>query len=100
MPGSVRQQVQPDVSRNALNTITGRLKVAIQASVDASGNVSQAKFVSPGPSQYFANRAMAAAQRWKFNPPQLNGHAAESEWLLRFQFTPTSVQVFPAEVKP
>src|SRR5712691_9144164 len=99
-PGSVLQQVQPDVSRNALNTITGRLKVSVQVAVDASGNVSQAKFVSHGPSQYFANRAMAAAQRWKFNPPQVNGRAVASEWLLRFQFARTSIQVFPAEVKP
>jgi len=96
----VLQQVQPDVSRNALNTITGRLKVSVQVAVDASGNVSQAKFVSHGPSQYFANRAMAAAQRWKFNPPQVNGRAVASEWLLRFQFARTSIQVFPAEVKP
>jgi TonB family protein len=98
--GSVLQQVQPEVSRNALNTITGRLKVSVQVSVDASGNVSQAKFVSHGPSQYFANRAMAAAQRWKFRPPQIDGHAADSEWLLRFQFGRTSIEVFPEEVKP
>jgi len=99
-PGSVLHQVQPEASRNALNTITGRLKVSVQVSVDASGNVSQAKFASHGPSQYFANRAMAAAQRWKFKPPQIDGHAVESEWLLRFQFGRTSIEVFPAEVKP
>jgi len=96
----VLQQSSAGVSRNALNTITGRLKVSIQVSVDASGNVSQAKFVSHGPSQYFATRAMAAAQRWKFKPPQIDGHAADSEWLLRFQFGRTSIEAFPAEVKP
>lgn len=98
--GSVRQQVQPEVSRNAQNTITGRLKVSVQVAVDASGNVSEARFVSRGPSQYFANKAMAAAQRWKFSPPQVDGRATPSEWLLRFQFSQTSIQVFPTEVKP
>ena len=98
--GSVLQQVEPDVSRNALNTITGRVKVSVQVAVDASGNVSQAKLVSPGPSQYFANRALAAAGRFKFNPPQIDGKATASEWLLRFQFERTSAQVFPAETKP
>jgi TonB family protein len=98
--GSVLQQVQPDVSQGALNTINGRLKVSIQVAVNASGNVSQAKFVSHGPSQYFANRAMAAAQRWKFKPPQVDGHAVASDWVLHFQFARSSVQVSPAEVKP
>jgi len=99
-PGSVRQRVQPAVSQNAQNTITGHLKVSVQVSVDASGSVSQARFVSHGPSQYFANKALAAAQGWKFNPPQVDGKPAASEWLLRFQFARNSVEVSPAEVKP
>jgi len=99
-PGSVRQQVLPDVSRNALNTVTGRVKVSVHVVVDASGNVVQAAFVSHGPSQYFANHALAAAQHWKFNPPQANGQPAASEWLLRFQFGRTSTEVFPIETKP
>jgi TonB family protein len=98
--GSVLQQVQPDVSRNALNTIQGRLKVVVEVSVDASGNVSQAKLVSPGPSTYFANRALAAARGWKFNPARVNGQAAASEWVLRFQFRKTSAEVLPSEKTP
>jgi TonB family protein len=99
-PGSVLHQVMPDVSRNAQNTIQGRLKVVVDVSVDASGNVSEAKFVSRGPSTYFANRALAAARGWKFNPPQVNGQAAPSEWVLRFQFRKTSIDVFPVEKHP
>jgi TonB family protein len=76
------------------------VKVSVQVSVDASGDVSQAKFVSPGPSKYFANLALAAARRWRFNPPQVDGQAVVSEWILRFQFGRTSTQVFPAEIKP
>jgi TonB family protein len=74
--------------------------VSVQVAVDASGTVTQAKFVSYGPSQYFANKALAAAQRWKFNPPQVDGRPTASEWLLRFQFGRTSIQILPEEVKP
>jgi TonB family protein len=98
--GSVLEQVQPDVSRGALNTIQGHVKVSVQVSVDASGNVSEAKLVSPGPSKYFANRALAAARRWRFNPPQVDGQPTASKWLLRFQFGRTATEVFPAETNP
>jgi TonB family protein len=98
--GSVLQQVLPEVSRSAQNTIEGHVKVSVHVSVDASGNVSQAKFVSAGPSKYFADRALTAARGWKFTPPQVDGQAAASEWILRFQFGRASTQVFPAETKP
>jgi len=98
--GSVLQQVMPDVSRSAQNTITGRFRVSVQVEVDASGNVSEAKIVYPGPSKYFASHALAAARDWKFNPPQVDGQAAASEWILRFQFARANIQLFPAEVKP
>jgi TonB family protein len=98
--GGVLQQVAPDVSRNAQNTIEGKLRVVVEVSVDASGNVSGARFVSPGPSVYFANRALAAARGWKFNPPQVNGQAAASVWVLRFQFRRTSIEVLPEEKNP
>ena len=98
--GSVLHQVMPDVSRGAQNTIQGRLKVAVDVSVDASGNVSEAKFVSRGPSTYFANKALAAARGWKFNPPQVNGQAVPSEWVLHFQFRKTSIDVSPVEKHP
>jgi TonB family protein len=98
--GHVLEQVLPDVSRNAQNTITGHVRVSVEVSVDASGNVSQAKFVSAGPSKYFADRALAAAHRWKFTPPQVDGQAAASEWVLRFQFGRTGTEVVPAEIKP
>ncbi len=98
--GSVLKNVLPEVSRSAQNTITGRVKVSVQVSVDASGNVSQAKLVSAGPSKYFADRALAAAHGWKFTPPQVDGEAAASEWILRFQYGRASTEVFPSETKP
>jgi TonB family protein len=96
----VLQEVSPDVSPGARRTITGRVKVSVQVSVDTSGNVSQARLVSSGPSKYFANQALAAARRWKFTPAEVNGQALPSEWTLRFQFGRTSTEVFPAETKP
>jgi TonB family protein len=72
----------------------------VEVAVDPSGNVSNAKFVTHGPSQYFANKALAAAERWKFNPPQVEGRPIASDWLLRFQFGRTSIQVLPEQVKP
>jgi TonB family protein len=98
-PGSVLQKVTPQISRSAQDTITGRIKVGVQVAVDASGNVSHVKLVTAGPSRYFANKALAAAQEWKFNPPRINGRPAASEWILRFQFARTSTQVFPSEMK-
>jgi TonB family protein len=76
------------------------VKVSVEVSVDASGNVSQAKLVSPGPSKFFANRALAAANRWKFTPPQIDGRAVASEWVLHFQFGRAGIQVVPQETKP
>jgi TonB family protein len=96
--GSVLQRVMPDVSRQAQNTITGRVKVNVRVAVDASGNVSEATFTSTATSKYFANLALASARRWKFNPPQVNGQATTSAWLLHFQFARTSTQVVPSEI--
>jgi TonB family protein len=98
--GSVLNQVLPEISRGAQNTINGHVKVSVQVSVDATGNVSQAKLVSAGPSKYFAERALEAARRWKFTPPQVDGQAAASEWDLRFQFGRANIQVSPSEIKP
>jgi TonB family protein len=98
--GRVLQEVPADVSPGALHTITGHIKVSVQVSVDASGNVSGARLVSPGPSKYFAEHALAAARGWKFAPPQVNGQPSPSEWILRFQFGRTSTQVSPAQTRP
>ncbi len=98
--GSVQRRVPADVSRGALNTIKGRIKVGVQVSVDASGNVTQTKLLSEGPSQYFAGHSIAAARQWKFNPPQVNGEPVASEWLLRFQFRRGGSEVTPTQTSP
>jgi len=98
--GEVVQQVLPDVSRNALRTIHGKLKVRVTAAVDSSGNVMVAKFDSRGPSKYFADRALQAARRWTFKPPQVDGQGVPSEWILKFEFDRTGTNVHPAQTSP
>jgi TonB family protein len=94
--GEVLRQVLPDVSRSARNTIQGKIRVSVQVDVDPSGKVTSAKLTSPGPSQYFARLALQAAHHWEFKPPQVNGQATSSAWLLRFRFGRTATEVSPA----
>lgn len=97
--GSVVQQVLPEVSRSARNTIEGRIKVRVKVEVDSSGNVTAAKFESAGPSQYFANKTLEAARQWKFAPGQVDGQAVASEWVLKFAIGRASTTVQSAQAK-
>jgi TonB family protein len=98
--GSVLNQVLPDVSQGARNTVQGRVRVRVKVEVDESGNVSEASFVSPGPSKYFARKAMEAARDWKFTPPQIDGRTESSEWVLRFGFGRKDTEVVPTQTSP
>jgi len=96
--GAVLHQMQPNVSAGALRTIQGHVKVRLRLKVDASGKVSEARFVSAGPSQYFARHSMEAAHQWTFTPPTLNGQPVSSEWNLLFEFSRGGVKAFPEQV--
>jgi TonB family protein len=98
--GAVVQQILPDVSRNALRTIQGTLKVRVKVTVDSSGAVTLAGFDYRGPSRYFADRALRAAKQWTFQPPQVDGQGVPSEWILRFDFEKSSVNVRPLQTFP
>jgi TonB family protein len=98
--GSVAHQALPDIPSKILDTIQGHIKVGIRVEVDPQGNVSQASIDSPGPSRYFANQALHAAQNWKFTPAQVDGSAAASTWLLQFQFDPSQTAVTQTEESP
>jgi len=98
--GEVVQQVLPDVSRNALRTIHGKLKVRVKVAVDSSGSVVAAEFDSRGPSKYFADRALQAARRWTFKPPQVDRQGVPSEWILKFEFGRTATNVHPTQTAP
>jgi len=96
--GEVANQVLPAVPRSARDTIRGKIKVTVRVHVDPSGSVVGAKYVSPGPSKYFAEQALQAARRWKFSPPKVDGQDAASEWTLRFEFGRSGTRAVAARV--
>lgn len=98
--GSVVHQALPDIPTKILDTIQGHVEVGIRVAVDAKGNVSQASIESPGPSRYFANQALHAAQNWNFVPAQVDGSPAASRWLLQFSFEPSQTAVTQTEEAP
>ena len=99
-PGAVLERVQPNVSASARATITGKIRVRVRVKVDPSGNVSEAKLESAGPSRYFANKALEASHGWKFTAPQSNGHPVPSQWRLRFEFSRGGTQSFADRLSP
>lgn len=98
--GEVRQQVLPDVPQSARDTIQGKVRVRVRVAVDPSGSVTGATLDSAGPSKYFANLALQAAQRWKFGPASVDGQPVSSEWTLRFEFGRTGTKVIPLPAAP
>ena len=99
-PGAVAQRVMPAVSHRSLNTITGKVRVAVRLAVDKSGHVEHATLTSPGPSKYFADVALSAARRWTFEPPRVAGEAVASLWIVRFTFTKRAVDDRTDQVSP
>ena len=98
--GSVLKQVLPQVSSSARQTIEGKIKVVVRVDVDSSGNVSEAKLVSAGPSKYFSRLSQEAARQWKFTPPQVQGKPVASQWTLRFGFRRAGTEVASTETAP
>jgi TonB family protein len=98
--GAVLHQVLPDATQKARDTIQGKVRISVKVHVDESGNVTGATFEAPGPSKYFADRTLQAAQLWKFRPAQANGRNVPSDWILKFQIDPTAINVYPTEVAP
>jgi TonB family protein len=89
----VIQRVMPHVPENALQTISGTVRVEIRVQIAPSGDVSMASVESPGPSKYFANQALRAANEWKF-APAATGQGPRSS-ILRFEFRQDGTKVTP-----
>jgi len=87
----VLRRVLPQPSASALRTIQGHIKVRMRVAVDPSGNVSDARFTSPGPSKYFSRLSMEAARKWQFTPVA----GSSREWNVMFEFTRRGVEAFP-----
>ena len=98
--GKVVQQILPDAPQKARDTIRGKVRLSVKVNVDESGNVTQATLDSPGPSQYFADRTLAAAKLWKFAPAKMNGRNVPSQWLLYFEIDPAATTVHPKQTAP
>jgi TonB family protein len=96
-PGRVLERVEPNVSGSARSTITGKIHVRVGLRVDPSGRVADARLLSPGPSHYFASRALEAARHWTFVPPQISGEPSSSKWVLTFTFTRKAADVSAQE---
>ena len=96
----MQERVLPEAAPSAMRTITGHFRVSVRAKVDSSGNVTDTKFKTRGPSQYFARLSMEAAKNWKFTPPVVNGTPASSEWLINFKFSRAGIVDSAQQVSP
>jgi TonB family protein len=89
----VVKQVQPEVLSGALASIRGEVTVSIRVTANSSGDVTAADFVTPGPSKYFAGKALDAARQWKFRPATAEEGNAPRVWFLNFAFTPSGIEI-------
>lgn len=96
--GEAIHQVLPEIPESARNTITGKIKVSVRVDVDSAGKVTNAKLTSPGPSKYFARKALQAAQEWEFQPPQVSGSPSASVWVLHFRFSRARTEANPERI--
>ena len=90
----------PEISQKARDTIRGTVRVSVVVHVAPSGEVSGAELDGASASKYFADAALQAARKWNFQSPELNGHSMPSEWRLRFEFSPSTTRVTPAQLAP
>ena len=97
--GTVVYQVVPDISQRARDTIQGTVRVGVKVHVDDGGKVTEADLDNFS-SKFFGDQAVQVSRRWTFTPPQMDGHNAPSEWLLRFEFTQKDTKVFPTQTNP
>jgi TonB family protein len=96
-PPSVLHEEIPQVPRSARDTIHGRINVTVRVTVDGSGNVVDEALERPGPSNYFARLATAAARKWKFAPAD-NQHSRG--WIVSFEFTRSGTTGRAAAARP
>lgn len=96
--GEVLEQFLPQVSQKARDTIRGIVRVAVKVHVDESGAVTAAELNAPSSSKYFSEQALQAAQRWTFQPPEIDGRPVASDWRLSFDFSPSDTKVTPSQL--
>lgn len=97
--GAVVKRVMPDVSPGASGSMRRPVEIELRVSVNEAGTVSKVEYTSQGPGNYFARKSHQAAQMWKFKPPENEGQATASEWVLLFQFDRRKTEVTATEVR-
>ena len=86
-PPIASRQVLPGVPPLLRGKLWNATTVEVTVSVDASGNVVKAEAVAkPGLHPQLRDAAVQAAQRWKFQPAQFNGHPVPANMVLKFNF--------------
>jgi TonB family protein len=98
--GRVVARVMPQISPGALRSIRGRIRIQVKINVDGAGNVTEAHLKSPGPSKYFAARALEAARGWKFKPTLENGQPVASQWIVQFALTRNAIDGSLVRIRP
>jgi serine/threonine protein kinase len=93
--GAVVERAMPDVSRSARMTIHGKIRVRVHVDVSPVGGVSEASLITAGPSQYFANKALQASLKWKFQPTD-----APSQWVIQYLFGRSGTEISQQQIKP
>ncbi|MGA9496761.1 MAG: TonB family protein [Terriglobales bacterium] len=98
--GRVVLRVVPKIPPGALHSITGKIHIRVKVNVDETGRVTEARLKSPGPSKYFAERAVEAARGWKFEPARENGHPIGSQWMVQFTLTRRAIDDSIERIEP
>ena len=62
----IAHQDVPKISQKTRETITGKIRVNVVVTVDASGKVVDAQLESPASSKYFSDLALQSARKWQF----------------------------------
>lgn len=83
LPLAPINQAIPDVSKSALDTIRGTIRVAVRVKIDKQGTVIGTTTEERGPSRYFERHAVDASKKWTFTP----GKEEARTLLLKFNFT-------------
>jgi TonB family protein len=74
------------------------VEVEVRLSVSEEGKVSNARYGTQGPGNYFARTARQAAQSWTFQPPRIEGEPQPSEWMILFRFDRSHTEMTATEV--
>ncbi|MCX6627241.1 MAG: TonB family protein, partial [Candidatus Solibacter sp.] len=86
-PPVATRQLLPAVPALLRGKLWNATAVDVNVSVDASGNVVKAEALAkPGLHPLLRDAAVQAAQRWKFQPAQFNGHPVPANIVLQFNF--------------